>query len=130
VTAVLVIPAVGVPGAPPHKLLAEAKRGLVEAAGTPAERYAAIHLAALRAAAAVLGARSAPDFITRKPVASVWVYLTLCAPELGEWAAFFAAGAAKRSATEAGVAAVTGEEADELAEQVRRWLEVVEEVTR
>jgi hypothetical protein len=49
------------------------------------------------------------------------------APELGEWATFFAAGAAKRAAAEAGLSrAVTEREADDLVRDVGAFLTVVE----
>jgi len=45
---------------------------------------------------------------------------------MGEWAAFFAAGAAKRAAAEAGVThAVTAREADDLVRDVETFLTVV-----
>lgn len=53
--------------------------------------------------------------------------LTAVAPELAEWADFFAAGARKRAAAEAGVpAAVTPREADDLLRDVESFLAVVE----
>ena len=52
---------------------------------------------------------------------------TQVAPELGEWATFFAAGAAKRAAAEAGLSrAVTEREADDLVRDVGSFLAVVE----
>lgn len=112
-------------------LLAQARRALVEAAGLPrpAERYAAAHLAALRMAAAVLAARARPAppgrRVGRPP--SAWSLLTAVAPELGEWAAFFAAGAATRAAAEAGLArAVTERAADDLVRDTETFLAVVE----
>lgn len=49
------------------------------------------------------------------------------APELGEWATFFAAGAAKRAAAEAGsTRAVTEREADDLVRDADRFLGTVE----
>ena len=49
------------------------------------------------------------------------------APELAEWATFFAAGAAKRAAAEAGsTRAVTEREADDLLRDADRFLGVVE----
>ena len=49
------------------------------------------------------------------------------APELTEWAAFFAAGAAKRAAAEAGLTrAVTAREADDLLRDAETFLAVVE----
>jgi hypothetical protein len=109
-------------------LLAVARHGLAEAATarTAAERYAAAHLAALRAAAAVLAARARPVTARRGP-RSVWVVLPQVAPELGEWAAFFAAGAGKRAAAEAGLpTAVTVREADDLLRDAASFLALVE----
>jgi hypothetical protein len=55
------------------------------------------------------------------------VLISQVAPELGEWAAFFAAGAAKRAAAEAGLSsAVTEREADDLVRDVGTFLRVVE----
>ena len=112
-------------------LLDQARRGLQEAAGlsVPAERYATAHLAALRSAAAVLAARTRPvdTRLRRRRPTSAWVLLTEVAPELGEWAAFFAAGAAKRAAAEAGVTrAVTPREADDLLRDAGTFLALAE----
>ena len=109
-------------------LLEQAHRGLSEATGcTDARRrYATAHLGALRAAAAVLAARTRPEGGRRRP-RSAWVLLGQVAPELGEWATFFAAGAAKRAAAEAGLShAVTDREADDLVRDVGAFLIVVE----
>ena len=112
-------------------LLAAARAGLGEAAlaTVPAERYAAAHLSALRAAAAVLGARAqpAPPSPRRTRPTSAWALLPQVAPELREWAAFFAAGARKRAAAEAGLpGAVTAREADDLLRDAETFLAVVE----
>ena len=49
------------------------------------------------------------------------------APELSEWASFFAAGAPKRAAAEAGsTRAVTEREADDLVRDADRFLAVIE----
>ncbi len=111
------------------RLLVTARSALREAerAETPAERYATAHLAALRAAAAVLAARARPDDARARRPTSAWVLLTAVAPELGEWATFFAAGAAKRAAALAGLrTAVTPREADDLLRDVRTFLALVE----
>ena len=109
-------------------LLDQAHRALREAgdcADAP-RRYATAHLGALRGAAAVLAARTRPEGSRRRP-RSAWVLLGQVAPELGEWATFFAAGAAKRAAAEAGLSrAVTEREADDLVRDVRAFLGVVE----
>ena len=104
-------------------LLMSSRRSLTEAsiAPTAGERYAAAHLAALRAAAAVLAARSRPSS-RRSRVLSVWVVLPQIAPQLGEWSAFFAAGARKRAAAEAGLDIVSHREADDLVRDADAFL--------
>ncbi len=113
-------------------LLAQARRALVEASTMerPSERYSTAHLAALRAAAAVLAARARPvaakSHRPKRPT-SAWRLLCAVAPELVEWAGFFAAGAAKRAAAEAGLPrAVTAREADDLLRDAETFLAVVE----
>src|SRR5919107_5150236 len=81
-------------------------------------RYAHAHVAALRATAALLAARAQPTARGARrgrPVQrNAWVLLAEVAPEFAEWATFFASGAAKRAAAEAGSArAVTDREADD-----------------
>jgi hypothetical protein len=99
-------------------LLASARRGLAGAQDetSPGARYVAAHLAALRAAAAVVAVRAEPAGTgRRRRPQSVWELLPRVEPALSEWAAFFAAGAAKRAAAEAGLLrAVTPHEADDL----------------
>jgi len=110
------------------QLLGQAHAGLTEAAASrePGWRYATAHLAALRAAAAVLATRTRPEQGRRRP-RSAWVLIAEVAPELGEWATFFAAGAAKRAAAEAGLSsAVTEREADDLVRDAGTFLSVVE----
>ena len=53
------------------------------------ERFRDAHLGALRAAAALVASRTTPS--PRSRPRSVWQVLPVVAPELGEWAAFFAA---------------------------------------
>ena len=118
-------------GADSTGLLALARTGLAEAAlaADPPHRYAAAHLAALRAAAAVVAAKARPSERTGprgRPV-SVWVLLARVAPEMAEWAQFFAAGARKRAAAEAGLAGqVTPREADDLLRDAETFLAVAE----
>jgi uncharacterized protein (UPF0332 family) len=123
------IPSGLLPQRSPDALLALARRGLVEAAETsaPGLRYATAHLAALRAAAAVLAAKARPDPRKhRGRPATVWMLLSVVAPELTEWSAFFAAGAAKRAAAEAGIQRVVStREADDLLRDAERFLAVV-----
>jgi hypothetical protein len=60
---------------------------------------------------------------------NAWVLLERVAPELAEWAAFFAAGASKRAAAEAGyVRVVSDRDADDLVRDVEQFLRVVEHV--
>ncbi len=111
-------------------LLRLARHGLAEAvvAEAPAERYVTAHLAALRSAAALLAARADPIAPAgRRRPRSAWSLLADVAPEMAEWAAFFAAGAAKRAAAEAGLAtAVTAREADDLIRDAGTFLALVE----
>jgi hypothetical protein len=110
-------------------LVATARRGLLEAtlADRPSARYAAAHLSALRSAAAVLAARARPAGSRRRP-SSVWALLPDVAPELTEWSAYFAAGAGKRAAAEAGLDhAVSPREADDLLREADAFLALVEE---
>jgi len=105
---------------------AESLREAMTTSDVPA-RYACAHVAALRAAAALLAARAHPDPRKRRQK-NAWVLLSQVAPELGEWATFFAAGAAKRAAAEAGsTRSVTEREADDLVREADRFLAVVEQ---
>lgn len=105
-------------------LLSSASRGLAEAAlaDLPVDRYACAHRAALRTAAAVLAARAKPTSPKRRRLRSVWVLLPEVAPELTEWAEFFASGARKRAAAEAGIPVVTAREADDLLRDAELFL--------
>ncbi|CAN5875133.1 hypothetical protein BH20ACT6_BH20ACT6_03250 [soil metagenome] len=108
--------------------LERAEQALLEAGvtGEHTLRYAAAHVAALRAAAAVLAVRTRPQ---PRGERNAWVLLTRVAPELAEWAAFFAAGAPKRAAAEAGLAhAVTTREADDLLRDAECFLQVVQQL--
>jgi hypothetical protein len=113
-----------------HSYLARAAESLSEAiaATEVPTRYACAHVAALRAAAALLAARARPEPTRRRPPQrNAWALLVDVAPELEEWARFFAAGAAKRAAAEAGsTRAVTEREADDLVRDADRFLAVVE----
>jgi hypothetical protein len=123
------IPAHALPHRTPAELLALARRGLAEAEQQRADglRYATAHLAALRAAAAVLAARARPVPARRGRLTNVWVLLTMVAPELSEWAAFFAASAGKRAAAEAGIPRVVSQrEADDLTRLAGSFVAVVE----
>ena len=114
-----------------HSYLARSAASLQEAITAPdvPTRYACAHVAALRAAAALLSTRAHPAPARRRTQRNAWVLLAEVAPELAEWAAFFSAGAAKRAAAEAGSAhAVTAREADDLVRDADRFLATVETV--
>lgn len=116
-------------GGPSHRpsaartLFEQARRALLDAeySAHPVDRYAQAHLAALRAAAAVLAARARPR--RRSRPTSAWVLLATVAPELAEWSAYFATTSATRSAAEAGVRRlVTTRDADDLVRQAGEFL--------
>ncbi|MEU8589877.1 SAV_6107 family HEPN domain-containing protein [Streptomyces sp. NPDC048664] len=119
--------------APPAALdlLAQARAGLQEAAllGAPHERYATAHLAALRTAAAVLAARGRPEPPGRRRarIRSAWDVVPEIAPELTEWCALFASGAARRARAEAGIRDAAGtRDADDLLRDAAMFLRLVE----
>jgi SAV_6107-like HEPN len=110
-------------------LLESARHGLSAADDelTAGARYVGAHLAALRAAAAVVAARAEPPGSRRRRPQSVWELLPKVEPALREWAAFFAASAAKRAAAEAGLPrAVSPREADELLRDAGTFVSLAE----
>ncbi|MEV0214375.1 SAV_6107 family HEPN domain-containing protein [Micromonospora sp. NPDC050695] len=125
-------PAHLLPHRTPTQLLTVAWQGIADATHTDADglRYAAAHLAALRAAAAILAARTTPAVTNRQErhrMPSVWVQLTTTAPELAEWAQFFADTTSKRAAAEAGIPrVVTGQEADDMLRAAEQFVTMVE----
>ncbi|MFD0207431.1 MULTISPECIES: SAV_6107 family HEPN domain-containing protein [Saccharothrix] len=111
-------------------LLGQARECLAEAERdpNPPTRFATAYLAAMRAAAAVLAARGRPHRGRAKPT-SVWVLLSSLAPELREWAAFFAECSATRAAVLAGITRqVTQRAADDLVRQAAQFTELVDEI--
>lgn len=124
------VPAHMLPHRTPSQLLSIARQGLTEAANTSPDglRYATAHLAALRAAAALLAARARPSTSNRRAKAtSAWSLLVLVAPEFSDWAGYFALGASKRAAAEAGIPhVVTAREADDLLRAAEQFVTVVE----
>jgi hypothetical protein len=80
-----------------------------------ADRYQSAHLAALKAAAAVLAWRARPATSARRRPTSAWVLLEAVAPELADWSAYFADSANRRAAIDAGaLSVVTDRDADDL----------------
>jgi hypothetical protein len=83
-------------------------------------------VAALRTAAAVFADGGRPAAV-RTRLVNAWVLLDRLAPEHASWAAYFAAGAATRSAIEAGaVSAVTERAADDQLRAATEFLHLVE----
>jgi hypothetical protein len=108
-------------------LLRQAAGGLAEAHrdSDPLARYPAAYLAALRAGAAVLAVRARPE-PKRRGSRNVWHLLAEVAPELAEWAAFFASCSDTRAAAEAGIARLVGRrEADDLLRQAEQFVGIV-----
>jgi hypothetical protein len=110
------------------ELLGRSRAGLFAAAMSvhAGERYVCAHLSALRAAAAVLATRSRPSRRSSGP-RSVWEVLPRIAPDLTEWAAFFAAGADRRAALEGGrVETIPVREADDQLRAAETFVALVE----
>jgi hypothetical protein len=107
-------------------LLDRSRAGLLSAchADTVTERYIEAHLAALRAGAALLAARSRPS--RGSQLRSVWELLPQVAPELSEWAVFFAASARRRAGFERGSPGPGAREADDLLRQSEIFFELVQ----
>jgi hypothetical protein len=108
-------------------LLRQAAAGLAEAHrdADPLLRYPAAYLAALRAGAAVLAVRARPE-PKRRGSRNVWHLLADVAPELAEWAAYFASCSDTRAAAEAGIARLVGRrEADDLLRQAEQFVGIV-----
>lgn len=106
-------------------LLDRARSGLLLAchSATAGERYTQAHLAALRAGAALLAARTVPS--RRARPRSVWEVLPTVAPELTEWAVLFADSGRRRLALERGADCVSARDADDLVRAGERFLELV-----
>jgi SAV_6107-like HEPN len=108
-------------------LAAQAQSLLSEAAAEPSadERFRSAHLAALRTAAALFADRARPA--ARQRPTNAWALLGTLAPELTDWAAYFAEGATKRAAIESGARRVVSErEADDLLRASAEFLAMVE----
>ena len=72
----------------------------------------------------MLAARSRPS--RRSQLRSVWEVLPQVAPELTEWAVFFAASAKRRAAIERGSAVAVARESDDLLRQSEIFFELVQ----
>ncbi len=103
-------------------LLRGSEASLVEAghAAHVAQRYAGAHLAALRAAAAVLAVRG-PRLAGSRGSGGprhLWELLPAVAPELHEWADFFALSSARRARPDE---AISSREADDLVRSAQEF---------
>lgn len=110
-------------------LVRQARAGVAEAQAEQdaAQRFATAYLAALRAAAAMLALRGRPHRGRARPT-SAWVLLAKLAPELAEWAAFFASCSGTRAAIQAGVTRnVSHRAADDLVRQTAQFTDLVAE---
>jgi hypothetical protein len=122
------------PAVPPtaERLLTEAEQGLLDAEHETdaARRFAKAYLSALRAAAAMLAMRGRPHRGSARPT-SVWTLLAAVAPELREWAAFFAAGSSTRASVQAGISrAVSPRAADDLVRQTTQFIDLIRRAIR
>lgn len=107
--------------------LLDRSRATLEAAcrtSDASERYLDAHLGALRAAAALVAARTTPS--PRSRPRSVWQVLPTIAPDLGEWATFFAGTSSRRSVIDRG-GWLSPREADDLLRQAEMFLEIVQD---
>ena len=104
-----------------HAVLAEAR-----AESSSGEQYRLAHLAALRFAAALFAERAQPAGRRGRGPTNAWVLLAAVAPDLSEWAAYFASGATARAALEAGALdIVSTREADDLVRAVEQFADIV-----
>ncbi len=110
------------------QLLDLAHRGLASAACERRDdtRYSQSHLAALRAAAAVLALRSSARGAGEAN--NVWKLLAKCAPELAEWAMLFEFGSHQRARIAHGTAHVSTREADDLLRDAVAFIQLVERI--
>lgn len=115
----------GGPGAGVMSLFVQARTCLhdAEQASSPCERYASAHLAAQRAATAVVSVRASQRDSTRPT--SVWKLLALTAPELREWSEFFASSSDRRALAQAGIPGISLREANDLLWRAGEFVDVV-----
>ncbi|WP_026421495.1 SAV_6107 family HEPN domain-containing protein [Actinokineospora inagensis] len=113
-TSTLDFPVTQAPPAAAVTLLRQAELGFaaVSPDAAPAHLFTESYLCALRAAAALLSARGRPHRGRAKPT-SVWTLMSSVAPEMREWAAFFASCSATRAAVQAGITSRVGPRAAE-----------------
>lgn len=107
-------------------LLDRSRESILDAQHEPAvdRRYQIAHLAALRAGAAVLAARSRPQGRPVRGMVTIWDLIPTLAPELSEWSGVFAR-CPSRCAEHRDEHRVTAREADDLLRDAERFLELV-----
>ena len=107
-------------------LLDRSRESLIDAQHEPAppRRYQIAHLAALRAGAAVLAARSRPQHRRVRGMVTVWDLIPTLAPELSEWSGVFAQ-CSSRCTEDHSDRRVSAREADDLLRDAERFLELV-----
>ncbi len=110
--------------APALALLEQSRQCLAEAyaAELAAARYVTSQDAAMRAAAALVAGHARGG---RSPRQDLWPLLANHAPELGEWADFFALAAVRRQEIESRTARVSVREADDLLRAAETFVEAV-----
>ncbi|MFC7488469.1 SAV_6107 family HEPN domain-containing protein [Knoellia sp. CPCC 206453] len=110
--------------APALALLEQSRQCLAEAyaAELAAARYVTSQDAAMRAAAALVAGHARRGRSSRQ---DLWPLLANQAPELGEWADFFALAAVRRQEIESRTARVSVREADDLLRAAETFVEAV-----
>lgn len=124
----LPVPQSALPAASPRDLLEKALRGLDEAPTMPTEalQYGAAHLAAMRAAAALLAARAtaAPGH-QQSPARSVWYLAKQVAPELERELEYWASQAVGRAGADEGFLTFTAADADRAIQDAAEFVTLV-----
>ena len=111
---------------PVAELLASSADALrrAEWASSAAFRYELAYLAALRSGAAVLARCARPRSLRTRPQ-GMWGLLAATAPEMSEWAQFFAVCGARSTQLQEGRAAVSVREADDLVREAAAFAAIV-----
>lgn len=98
-----------------------------EWAASAALRYELAYLSALRSGAAVLACRAKPRSLRTRP-RGMWRLLTASAPELGEWAQYFALCGTHSAALQDGRGCVSARQADDLLRDAATFLAIAQGV--
>lgn len=108
-------------------LLDRSRQSLLEACQSRevAERYLQARLAALRAAAALVAARTSSTPSRQAGPRSLWELVSVVAPELAEWAGFFELSTTRRAGGVHDPGPVNARDADDLLRQAETFLDLV-----